>query len=133
MADEPKVSKKDEQKSDRKTARTLISIPPSPKKGERIEIRALIQHPMQTGYLRGGDGAIIPRDLVRRFSCHFQAANSNAESARELVIDAELHPAIAANPYFSFYILAQSSGSLIFSWSGDNAFSQTETVAFNVA
>ena len=52
-------------------ARTLINIPSSPKRGEVIEIRALIQHPMETGYRPGADGKTLPRDIVRRFACRF--------------------------------------------------------------
>jgi sulfur-oxidizing protein SoxZ len=111
-------------------ARTIINVPPSPKKGEVIEIRALIQHPMQTGYRPDAKGAIIPRDIVRRFTCHFQPADANA--ARELVIEADLFPAIAANPYFAFQMAANAKGLLIFNWAGDKNFAQTETVALNV-
>jgi sulfur-oxidizing protein SoxZ len=115
-------------------ARTIINVPPAPKKGEVIEIRALIQHPMQTGYRPDAKGAIIPRDIVRRFTCHFQPAdaNVNANAARELVIEADLYPAIAANPYFAFQMVANAKGSLIFNWAGDKNFAQTETVALNV-
>jgi sulfur-oxidizing protein SoxZ len=112
-------------------ARTIINVPPNPKKGETIEIRALIQHPMQTGYRPDAKGAIIPRDIVRRFTCHFQPAEANAP--RELVIEADLYPAIAANPYFAFQMIANAKGSLIFSWAGDKDFAQTETVALNVS
>jgi sulfur-oxidizing protein SoxZ len=111
-------------------ARTIINVPPSPKKGEVIEIRALIQHPMQTGYRPDAKGAIIPRDIVRRFTCYFQPADTNA--ARELVIEADLFPAIAANPYFAFQMVANAKGSLIFNWAGDKNFAQMETVALNV-
>jgi sulfur-oxidizing protein SoxZ len=109
-------------------ARTLINVPPSPKRGETIEVRALLQHPMETGYRPGSDGKVLPRDIIRRFSCRFSDGAVN-----ELVISAELFPAIAANPYFAFYIVATGSGNLIFTWEGDNGFTQTETVALKVA
>jgi sulfur-oxidizing protein SoxZ len=111
-------------------ARTIINIPPNPKKGDVIEIRALIQHPMATGYRPDASGAIIPRDIVRKFTCHFQPSDPKAE--KELIIEAELFPAIAANPYFAFQMRVVSSGNLIFNWSGDKNFSQMETAALTV-
>jgi sulfur-oxidizing protein SoxZ len=108
-------------------ARTLITIPPSPRRGEVIEIRALIQHPMETGYRPGADGKVLPRDIVRRFACRFSDGATN-----ELVFSAELFPAIAANPYLAFHAVATGSGTLTFTWEGDNGFTQTETVALKV-
>ena len=48
-------------------ARTLITAPKSARRGDIIEIRVLIQHPMETGYRPGADGKVLPRDLIRRF------------------------------------------------------------------
>ena len=109
-------------------ARTLINLPPAPKKGDVIEIRALLQHPMETGYRPGADGKTLPRDIVRRFVCRFDDGATS-----EVVISADLYPAVAANPYFAFHMTATSSGTLTFTWEGDNGFAQTETVALKVA
>ena len=65
-------------------ARTLLPCPPAAARGEVIEIRTLIAHPMETGYRPGDDGALLPRDLIRRFTCRYDG---------EPVFDAELHPA----------------------------------------
>lgn len=109
-------------------ARTLINIPSSPRRGEVIEIRALIQHPMETGYRPGADGKTLPRDIVRRFTCRF-----NDGAADELVVSADTFPAIAANPYFAFFMVATGNGTLTFTWEGDHGFAQTETVMLKVA
>jgi sulfur-oxidizing protein SoxZ len=108
-------------------ARTLITVPPSPKRGSTIEIRALIQHPMNTGYTPSSEGAIIPRNIIRKFSCTYDVG-----SKKETVFTAELFPAIAANPFFVFSVIAHANGSLIFTWEGDRDFLQTETVAIRV-
>ena len=50
-------------------ARALITMPSVAKRGEVIEIRTLIAHPMETGYRPGDDGKILPRNLIRRFTC----------------------------------------------------------------
>jgi sulfur-oxidizing protein SoxZ len=104
-------------------ARTLINVPASARRGEVIEIRTLIAHPMETGYRPGADGRVLPRDIIRRFACRYNG---------ELVFSAELFPAIAANPYLAFHTVATESGTLSFTWEGDRGFTQTETAALAV-
>ena len=108
-------------------ARTLITLPPQVRRDEIIEIRTLIAHAMETGYRPGADGKVLPRDLVRRFSCIFDDG-----VIKELVFAAELHPAISANPYLAFTLRASGNGILNFLWEGDNGFRQSETVALQV-
>ena len=103
-------------------ARTLINVPLIARRGEVVEIRTLIAHTMETGYRPGADGKVLPRDLIRRFSCTYDDG-----AGKEVVFSAELFPAIAANPYISFYLAATASGTLQFIWEGDNGFAQTET------
>ena len=108
-------------------ARTLINLPASARRGEVIEVRTLIAHSMETGYRPGADGKVVPRDLIRRFSCTYDDGAS-----KEVVFSAELFPAIAANPYIAFFVAATASGTLKFVWEGDNGFAQTETAAIRV-
>jgi len=104
-------------------SRALITMPTAAKRGEVVEIRTLIAHPMETGYRAGEDGRILPRNLIRRLTCHYDDVQ---------VFGAELFPAIAANPYIVFSTLATASGTLRFTWSGDNGFAQTESVVLTV-
>jgi len=99
-------------------ARALINMPTTARRGEVIEIRTLISHPMETGYRRDSDGALQARDILRRFTCRYDG---------EIVFSAELHAAIAANPYIAFHTVALASGVISFSWEGDNGFAQTES------
>src|SRR5690349_19989126 len=105
-------------------ARALIKLPDTAARGEVVEIRALIQHPMETGYRPGPNGTILPRDIIRRFTCVYDG---------EVVFSAELHPGIAANPFLSFTTIATGTGPVSFTWEGDNGFSQTETATLTVA
>ena len=105
------------------TARTLINIPSTARRGEVIEIRTLIGHVMETGFRPGADGRVLPRDIIQRFSCKYNG---------ELVFSAELFSAVAANPYIAFHTVAMASGTLSFTWEGDNGFAQTENVAITV-
>lgn len=104
-------------------ARALITMPSTAKKGEVIEIRALIAHPMETGFRPGADGKILPRNIIVHFSCKY---------GDEEVFSAQLYPAIAANPYIAFFTRATASATLSFSWEGDNGFMQTERMALTV-
>jgi len=48
-------------------ARALINVPAKAKRGEIIEIKTLISHPMETGYRPKGDGTSFPRDIIQKF------------------------------------------------------------------
>jgi sulfur-oxidizing protein SoxZ len=104
-------------------ANALINVPARARRGEVIEIKALVSHPMETGYRRTQLGAPIPRDIIRRFVCTYNGTE---------VFSAELHPAISANPYFAFSTVAIESGTIAFHWTGDNGFSVTESAAIVV-
>ncbi len=104
-------------------ARTLINAPSTAKRGEVIEIRTTIAHPMETGFRPGDNGKIVPRDILRRLSCRYNG---------ELVFSAELFSAVAANPYLAFHTVATESGTLALTWEGDNGFSQTENLRLSV-
>lgn len=104
-------------------ASALINVPPRARRGQIIEVKTLISHPMETGYRRSQLGALFPRDIIRIFVCTYNGTE---------VFRAELHPAIAANPFIAFSTVATESGTLAFHWTGDNGFSVTESVAIAV-
>ena len=105
------------------SARTLINVPAKAKRGEVIEIKTLIAHPMESGYRVGLNGALIPRDIIQLF-----VATYNGEE----IFRAEFSPAIAANPFVTFHTVATATGTIAFKWTGDNGFSQTETASITV-
>ena len=104
-------------------ANALVNVPARARRGEIIEIKALVSHPMETGYRRSQLGVPIPRDIIRSFVCTYNGAE---------VFRAELHPAIAANPFFSFWTVATESGTVEFRWTGDNGFGLTESAPIAV-
>jgi sulfur-oxidizing protein SoxZ len=99
-------------------ARVLINIPSRAKRGEIIEIKTLIAHPMESGYRLDNKGAAIPRHIISRFVCRYNG---------DEIFRAELFPAIAANPFIGFFTVAAESGDLVFSWTDDQGRTQTET------
>ncbi len=104
-------------------ANALINVPPRAKRGEIIEIKTLISHVMETGFRRTQLGAVIPRNIIRRFVCSYNGAE---------IFRADLHPAISANPFIVFSTVATESGTLSFNWSGDNGFAVTESATITV-
>ena len=104
-------------------ARALINVPAKAKRGEIIEIKTLIAHPMETGFRPGPTGTMFPRDIIHRFVCTYNG---------EVIFQAELFPAIAANPFIAFTTVATESGVLAFSWTDDRDKTQTELVKIAV-
>jgi sulfur-oxidizing protein SoxZ len=88
-----------------------------------MAIKTLISHDMETGYRIDNVGKNIPRDIITQFVCTYNGAE---------VFRAELYPAIAANPFLSFPLMATESGTIAFTWTGDNGFSATESVQITV-
>jgi sulfur-oxidizing protein SoxZ len=105
------------------TARALINVPPKARRGEIIEIKTLISHPMESGYRVGTNGTRIPRNIIRRFLCTYNGVE---------VFRAELSPAIAANPFMAFFTVATESGTIAFEWTGDNGFAASENATIIV-
>jgi sulfur-oxidizing protein SoxZ len=109
--------------------RTLITMPASAKRGDIIDIRILVQHPMETGYRRGSEGAILKRDLIRRFEVYFVNARTATPA---LAFAADLFAAVSANPYIAFSYRAEESGAFKFRWVGDHGFVHEELRAIGV-
>ena len=104
-------------------ASALINVPAKAKRGEIIEIKTLMSHIMETGFRRTAAGELLPRDIITSFICRF---NGNT------IFRADLFPAIAANPFISFFTVATESGKFDFEWIGDNGFSETASASIAV-
>lgn len=104
-------------------ARAIVNVPPRAKRGQVVEIKALIGHVMETGFRRTETGALVPRDIIRKFVCSYNG---------EEIFRADFHPAIAANPLIEFSTVATESGKLEFRWTGDNGFAATESASITV-
>ncbi len=105
-------------------AKARINIPRNIRRGDLVEIKTLITHPMETGFRVDSLGVKIPRNILTQFSV---ALNDT------LVFQADLQPGIAANPFISFFLRAEQSGQLTFTWTGQHGFTHVETRAFDPA
>ena len=71
---------------------------------------------METGFRRNSAGVRYPRNIITKFVCTYNG---------EQIFGADLFPAIAANPFITFYTVATESGTIAFEWNGDNGFHET--------
>jgi sulfur-oxidizing protein SoxZ len=100
-----------------------ISAPATANRDEVIELKAMIQHDMETGYRRDEYGRPIPRNILKHFECLYNG---------EVVFKAELFPGVAANPFLSFYTTATESGTLLFRWVDQNGQEWSKRVQLEV-
>jgi sulfur-oxidizing protein SoxZ len=104
-------------------ASALINVPKKAKRGEVIEIKTLMSHIMETGYRRTAAGDLVPRDIITSFTCRYNGVE---------IFRSDLFPAIAANPFISFFTVATESGKFDFEWIGDKGFTETASAAISV-
>jgi sulfur-oxidizing protein SoxZ len=87
-----------------------LKLPRDIRSGEVVEIRTMIAHWMETGLRRDPDGRPIPRRIINRMACDLDGQE---------VFAADLTPAVAANAYLTFPLLARGSGRLTVTWTED--------------
>jgi sulfur-oxidizing protein SoxZ len=104
-------------------ASALINVPPRAKRGDIIEIKTLMSHIMETGYRRTAAGDLVPRDIITSFACRYNGVE---------IFRVDLFPAIAANPFITFFTVATESGKFEFEWIGDKGFSETASASITV-
>jgi len=95
-----------------------LRVPKTAQRGELIEIRTMAEHPMESGFRHNNVGKLVPRHIATEFVCNY--------NGRE-VFRATLYPAVSTNPYFLFYVVAEETGELVFSWTDDRGGTLTES------
>ena len=88
-----------------------LKVPKEAKKGEIIEIKTLLSHPMETGLRKDASGKEIPRKILNKFACTV---------AGKQVFAADFEPAVSANPYIQFKFKATESGPVVLTWTDDD-------------
>jgi sulfur-oxidizing protein SoxZ len=101
-----------------------IKLPREAKKGEVVEIKTLLAHPMESGLRKNEAGALVPRKIINRFTCEFNGA---------LAFACDLEPAISANPYFQFTVRVEQSGTFRFTWIDDDGSAITADESITVS
>jgi sulfur-oxidizing protein SoxZ len=100
-----------------------VQLPAQAKRGDIVEVRIVIQHPMETGFRYDHFGKPIPKNVVNEVVCRYNG---------EEVFRAELGSGVAANPYLQFHTLAEASGELVFEWVDDAGSRGVESARIEV-
>lgn len=101
-----------------------LRVPAQAKKGETIEVKTLITHPMENGQRKDPDGKVVPRLIVNTLDVTYNG---------KPVMSARLEPAVAANPFMSFFVRVEESGTLKMTWTDDDKQSWTAEAKVEVA
>lgn len=101
-----------------------IQAPATARRGEVIEVRIAIQHPMETGFRFDLDGRAVPRNVINQLVCRYAGAE---------VFRAELGSGVAANPHIAFHTVARESGELAFEWVDDKGERGSQSAALAVS
>lgn len=100
-----------------------IKVEPAKKAGDVIEIKTLITHVMETGFRKGGDGKLIPRNIINSFTATFGGKE---------VFKADLSSGVSANPYIAFHMKVDGPGDLELTWVDDKGEKIVEKVPVTV-
>ena len=100
-----------------------VGVPRKAKRGEIIEIRTVITHPMESGQRINEVGERVPRKIINRFVCSYNGVE---------VFAADWFPAITANPYLTFYTVVTESGTITFAWVDDDGTVYTASAPIEV-
>jgi sulfur-oxidizing protein SoxZ len=92
------------------TAKTRIKLPEKTAVGDVIEIRALINHVMETGNRKDAAGQSIPRNIVKSLVVTFASVT---------IFRAEFGPGISSNPFVAFHMRVPGPGEFVFTWEDD--------------
>jgi sulfur-oxidizing protein SoxZ len=104
--------------------RTRISVPPKAGRGEIVEIKSLIAHPMESGERRDADGNPLPRHIIHKVECLYNG---------EVGFSGDWFPAVAVNPYLAFTTIATESGEILIRWHDDDGSIYTASAPIEVA
>lgn len=101
-----------------------LRVPATATKGEVIDIKSLISHPMASGFQKDSAGKTIPREIINTFTCSFNGKQ---------VFSMKMEPAISSNPYVSFPVKVDQSGTFDFVWVDDNGQTYKESTKITVS
>jgi len=87
-----------------------LRVPTRARRGEVIEIRLLLEHPMENGFRRDALGRAVPKNIINTLVARYDG--------RE-ILRAEFGTGVAANPYLAFFTRATASGEVVVSWVDD--------------
>jgi len=104
-------------------AKPRIKVPEKVRVGDVIEVRAIIQHAMETGNRKDASGQTIPRNIIHSFT---------AKYAGEVFFEGEFGPGISSNPTMVIPLKVPGPGTLELTWIDDQGVTTVESVTLDV-
>ena len=80
------------------------------KKGDLVDVKALVSHVMESGQRKDKDGKVVPRMIINKFTCNV---------AGKEVFSANFETGVSPNPYIQFKFRADESGPVVLTWVDD--------------
>ena len=87
-----------------------LQVPPRIVEGDVFKLRLLVQHPMDSGFLRNLEGVLVKRNVIRHLQCIYHDKE---------VFRVEPTTGTAANPLFEFFLRATQTGEIAIDWVDD--------------
>lgn len=93
------------------TPKRRLHVPKIAKKGEVFTVRTLARHPMEPGVRFASDDIVVyPRNILQEVRCLYNGRQ---------VFRAEWFSSVSENPYFTFKLKADKSGTIEVIWIDD--------------
>ncbi len=102
---------------------TRVRVPAKARRGEIIQIKCMIMHPMENGFRFDTQGTFVPIHLINTFECRYNG---------EEVFRTRLGTGMAANPLLTFNTIATESGTIDFRWYDDDGSQHTAQARIEV-
>ncbi len=101
-----------------------IRIPSRIQQGETIQVSAIVQHPMDTGFFRSADGQPIPAYFIKDVTVAYTG---------QQVAHFMWTSGISRDPVVTFTLVADREGPLTMRWTDNKGavFEQTAQIAFS--
>jgi sulfur-oxidizing protein SoxZ len=108
----------------RTTGDARIRVPARIQQGDIIQVSAIVQHPMDTGFFRSADGHPIPAYFIKDVTVVY---------AGQQVAHFIWTSGISRDPVVTFTLVADRAGPLTMRWTDnkDAVFEQTAQIAFS--
>lgn len=101
-----------------------VRVPRTIKKGDVFEVKTVVTHQMESGQRPDKKtGKKFPREIINKLIVTYSG---------KTVLQADWHPAVSANPYTSFFVVAENSGPMEFTWIDDKGIEYKKSAEIKV-
>ncbi|WP_353172849.1 thiosulfate oxidation carrier protein SoxY [Paracandidimonas soli] len=110
-----------EEQSEARMRNPRVAVSPRIAASRPVEIKSMIQHPMETGQREGADGATVPQNLIRSLEVSL---------AERPVLQTRFHSGTASNPYVRLNVRPGGAGAVRLVWTDQDGRQLSEERPF---